>query len=157
MQVLYNYDDQLTTAIWTVYPCKLQSSLKFDLDSVFPDQFKACSVPLLKKCNLDKEDLSNCRPISYLSFLSKLTKRMVKNHLTQHLSSNNLHKFQSTYTKLHLTKCTFLAVNDHIIKAMFQQQVTALSLGSRVGFLPEKTCLCHTWGLSRFKLVHRHV
>jgi len=49
---------------------------------IFPDQFKSCSViPLLKKNNLDKEDHSNYRPISHLSFLFKLT---------SHLSTNNL-------------------------------------------------------------------
>jgi len=44
------------------------------ISGTFPDQFKSCSViPLLKKYNLDKEDLSNYRLISHLSFLSKLT------------------------------------------------------------------------------------
>ena len=58
---------------------------------VFPDECTACSViPLLKKCNLDKEDLFNYRPMSYLSLLSKLTERVVKNRLTQHISGNNL-------------------------------------------------------------------
>jgi len=58
------------------------------VSGTFPDQFKSCSViPLLKKYNLDKEDLSNYRPISHLSFLSKLyTERVVKNRLT----TNNL-------------------------------------------------------------------
>ena len=38
---------------------------------VFPNKFKISSViPLLKKYNLDKENLSNYRPISHLSFLS---------------------------------------------------------------------------------------
>ena len=96
----------------------------------FPDQFKACSVsPLLKKYNLDKEDLSNYRPISHLSFLSKLTERVVKNRLTLHLANNNLlNAFQSAYTKHHSTESTLLAVHDHIIKSMSQQQVTALCL-----------------------------
>ena len=41
---------------------------------VFPKQFKLSSViPLLKKYNLDKEDLSNYRPISHLSFISETT------------------------------------------------------------------------------------
>jgi Reverse transcriptase (RNA-dependent DNA polymerase) len=97
---------------------------------VFPDQFKCCSViPLLKKYNLDKDDLSNYRPISHLSFLSKLTERVVKNRLTQHLSTNNLlNSFQSAYTKHHSTESTLLAVHDHLIKAMSQQHVTALCL-----------------------------
>jgi len=62
------------------------------VSGTFPDQFKSCSViPLLKKYNLDKEDLSNYRPISHLSFLSKLTERVVKNRLTDaHFSAKNL-------------------------------------------------------------------
>jgi len=49
---------------------------------IFPDQFKNCSVhPHLKKSNLDKDDLGIYCPISHLSFLSKLTERVVKLHL----------------------------------------------------------------------------
>ena len=97
---------------------------------VFPDKFKSSSViPLLKKFNLDKEDLSIYRPISHLSFLSKLKERVVKDRLTQHLSRNNLlDSFQSAYTKYHSTESTLLAVHDHIIKAMSQQNVSALCL-----------------------------
>jgi len=71
----------------------------------FTDHFKSCSViTLLKKYNLDKEDLSNYRPISHLSFLSKLTERVVKNRSTSHLSTNNLlNSYQSAHTKHHST------------------------------------------------------
>ena len=97
---------------------------------VFPDQFKSCSVhPHLKKANLDKEDLSNYRPISHLSFLSKLTERVVKLRLTEYLSNNNLlNPFQSAYIKHHSTETALLSVHDHIIKAMSHQQVTCLTL-----------------------------
>ena len=97
---------------------------------VFPDQFKSCSVhPLLKKANCDKDELSNYRPISHLSFLSKLTESVVKNRLTDFLSANNLlNSFQSAYTKFHSTETTLLAVHDHIIRAISQQQVTCLCL-----------------------------
>ena len=75
---------------------------------VFPDKFKDCSVhPLLKKSNLDKENLSNYRPISHLSYLSKLTERLVKNRLTDHLIKNLLlNPYQSAYTKFHSTETT---------------------------------------------------
>jgi len=56
---------------------------------IFPDQFKNCSVhPHLNKSNLDKDDIGNYRPISHLSFLSKLTERVVKLHLADYLSTN---------------------------------------------------------------------
>jgi len=97
---------------------------------VLPKQFKLCSViPFLKKYNLDKEYLSNYRPISHKSFLSKLTQRVVKLRLTHHLSPNDLlNSFQSAYTKYHSTESTLLSVLDHIIKAMSQQKITALCL-----------------------------
>jgi len=97
---------------------------------VFPDQFKSCSVhPKLKKSNLDREDLSNYRPISHLSFLSKLTERIVKLRLLDYLTTNNLiNSFQSAYIKHHSTETTLLSVHDHIIKAISHQQITCLTL-----------------------------
>ena len=74
--------------------------------SIFPDQFKNCSVhPHLEKPSLDKKNLANYRPISHLSYLSKLTERIVKTRLTEHLSNNNLlNPFQSAYIKGHSTE-----------------------------------------------------
>jgi len=64
--------------------------------------------------------------ISYLSFLSKLAECVVKNRLTQHLSSNNLlNKYQSAYAEHYSTESTLLPVPDRIIKAVSQQQVSA--------------------------------
>jgi len=68
-------------------------------------------------------------PIIDVSFLSKLTERVVKQRLTHHLSSNHLlNSFQSAYTAHHSTESTLLSVQDHIIKAMAQQKITALCL-----------------------------
>ena len=84
---------------------------------------------LLKKPSLDKENLSNYCPISHLSYLSKLTEKIVKTRLTEHLTNNNLlNPFQSAYIKSHSTETTLLSVHDHIIKAMSLQQVTCLTL-----------------------------
>jgi len=99
----------------------------------FPDQFKSCSViPLLKKYNLDKEDLSNYIDLSliFLSYLNLLSALfVVKNCLSTHLSTNNLlNSYQSAYTKHHSTESTLIAVHDPIIKSMSEQKVTALCL-----------------------------
>ena len=105
--------------------------INFSLSTgIFPDEFKNCSVhPKLKKHNLDKENLSNYRPISHLSFISKLTERLVKNRLTEYLHQNNLtNSFQSAYTKFNSTETTLLTLHDHIIRAISQQQVTGLCL-----------------------------
>jgi len=64
-----------------------------------------------------------------ISFLSKLTERVVKLRLTDSLSTNNLlNSLQSTYIKHHSTETTRLSVHDHIIKALCHQQVICLTL-----------------------------
>jgi len=75
------------------------------------------------------ESLSNYRPISNLSFLSKLTERIVKDHITHHLSTNSMfNSFQSVYTKHHSTETTLIALHDDLIRAMDKQEVTSLTL-----------------------------
>ena len=96
----------------------------------FPSSLKQCIVtPLLKKPSLDKENPSNYRPISNLSFLSKLVERVVKSRLDQHLASNSLYNpCQSAYTRYHSTETALLAVHDSLIRAIAHQQVTCLCL-----------------------------
>jgi len=96
----------------------------------FPSVFKRAIVtPLLKKPSLDKESLSNYRPISNLSFLSKLTERVVKCRISEHLASNSMfNTFQSAYTKFHSTETTLLSLHDDLIQAMDKQQITGLTL-----------------------------
>jgi hypothetical protein len=92
---------------------------------VFPDQFKNCSVHThLKMSNLDTENISNYRSTFHLSFLSKLTERIVKLRLTDYLSNNNLFStfstFQSADIKSDSAETTLLFVHDHLIKAMIK-------------------------------------
>jgi len=57
------------------------------------------------------------------------TDRIVKLHLVDHLSTNNLlHSFHSAYIKHHSIETTLLSVHDHIIDSMSYQQVTCLTL-----------------------------
>src|SRR5664279_745040 len=83
---------------------------------VFPSQLKqAIITPLIKKPSLDREFLSYYRPISNLSFLSKLTERITKDRLHHHLASHTMYRynsFQSAYTKFHSTETTLLALHD---------------------------------------------
>jgi len=65
--------------------------------------------PLLKKPNLDKNQLSNYRPISNLSLVFKIIERVVKSRLTEHLTSNNLlNPHQSAYIQHHSTETALL-------------------------------------------------
>lgn len=61
---------------------------------VFPESFKsAVVVPILKKPGLDVDMVANCRPISHLSFLSKVFEKVVFKQLTEHLSTICLKHF----------------------------------------------------------------
>ena len=54
--------------------------------------------PTVKKASLNKEDLSNYCPIVNLSVISKITEKIVKKRLLDHLTSNSLlNPFQSAF------------------------------------------------------------
>ena len=53
--------------------------------STFPLNFKEAHVgPLLKKTSLPKNELKNYRPVSNLSFISKILEKIVANRLQAH-------------------------------------------------------------------------
>ena len=82
--------------------------------------------PLLKKPALDKDELSNYRPISNLSLISKIIERVVKFRLSDHLTSNNLKNLhQSAYCKHHSTET---ALHDHLINAIGSRKISCLCL-----------------------------
>ena len=69
------------------------------LTGCVPVCFKSAIVnPLLKKSGLDPAECKNFRPVSNLSYLSKLLERLVADQLIPHLSLHNcLDTFQSAY------------------------------------------------------------
>ena len=97
---------------------------------VFPDCLKSAIVcPLLKKPNLDIEDLKNYRPVSNLKFLSKVLERIVAVRLHDHLESHNLSEsFQSAYKKHHGTETALLKVHNDIFQALDAKQAMFLVL-----------------------------
>jgi len=78
-------------------------------------------TPVLKKLFLDKENLSNYRPISNLSTISKIVERVVQSRLTDHLVRNQLlNPFQSAYWKFHSTETLPLYADDSQLFISFQ-------------------------------------
>ena len=83
----------------------------------FSDTLKVAFVtPLIKKITLDCEILKNYRPVSNLSFLSKLIERIVCTQLVSHLKANGLYEiFQSAYREFHSTETALLRVQNDLL------------------------------------------
>ena len=85
--------------------------------STFPSQFKSAIVkPFVKKSSLDPENLKNYRPVSNLTFVSKIIEKIVATCLNEHLETYNLfEKYQSAYKKFHGTETAILKVQNDIL------------------------------------------
>jgi hypothetical protein len=88
------------------------------LDAAYvPRAFKNSRIrPLLKKANLDANELKNYRPVSNLPFISKILEKVVDVRIENHLKNNDLHEVnQSAYRKFHSTETALLKVQNDIL------------------------------------------
>ena len=99
-------------------------------NGIFPNPFKQAIVtPLLKKSTLSKEDLKSYRPVSGLSFLSKLVERIVAAQIRSHMDSHDLgNTFQSAYKVGHSTETALLCIKNEIHLSLSKGMPTALVL-----------------------------
>ena len=82
--------------------------------------------PLIKKPSLNLNELKNYRPVSNLSYVSKLLERVVALRLNSHMQDYGLQEpLQSTYKPGHSTE-TLLRVHNDILTNMDGQSVTML-------------------------------
>ena len=92
----------------------------------YPDVFKTARVSALFKGG-DKTNCDNYRPISVLPQLNVVFERLIKERLTSFLTENKiLHKNQFGFQKGHSTAHAITVVNEHIIKNIEKQRVSAL-------------------------------
>ena len=87
------------------------------LTGVFLEQCKHAIVrPLLKKHNLDPEELRNYRPVSNLHFISKIIEKIVAERLEEHLNSFSLYDpLQSAYRSGHSTETAIVKLSTDIV------------------------------------------
>ena len=98
------------------------------VSGVFPSK-SALVKPLLRKMSLDPDDLKNYRPVSDLSFLSKVLERIVLSQLNEHLNHNNLlSPLQSAYRPNHSTETALLSIVNNLLTAMDNNKICILTL-----------------------------
>ena len=99
-------------------------------DGVLPDAKKHANVtPILKKADLDPDNTKSYKPISNLSFVSKLNERLVSHRLTSYLSQHNLlPTLQSAYRQNHSTETATLKVVSDALDAADTGQITLLAM-----------------------------
>ena len=90
---------------------------------------KAVIRPLIKKVTLDPETFKNYRPVSNLSFISKILEKVIARGLNEYLADNNLHtKMQSAYKGFHSTETALLRVHNDLTRALDNKQMAILVL-----------------------------
>lgn len=97
---------------------------------VFPDPFKQALVtPLLKKPSLDVNELKNYRPVSNLSFISKILEKLALAQISDYLNSNSLlDPLQSAYRPGHSTETALLKVVNDLLLSIDNRNVSLLTL-----------------------------
>ena len=115
--------DILLPSITKLVNCSLSEVL-------VPDGFKKAVVtPLIKKASLPVEDLKNYRPVSGLSFISKLVERVVAKQLVNHSHQHDLdNSYQSAYKSGHSTETALLSIKNDIHLSLSRGEATALVL-----------------------------
>ena len=98
-------------------------------DGIFPECWK-CPVitPLLKKPGLEPIP-KNYRPISNLSYLSKIIEKAALTQYVDHVESAGLSSsYNSAYKKNHSTETLLVKLHSDIMNNMDNKQVTLLVL-----------------------------
>ena len=96
----------------------------------FPRDWKTAIVrPLLKKANLDKNIMKNYRPVSNLSFISKVVERCMLSQFNSHCAKNCLlPDFQSAYRKNYSTETSLVKLTNDILNSMESQKITMMAI-----------------------------
>ena len=89
----------------------------------------ALVTALLKKTGLNANDIKNYRPISNLSFVSKLLERHVAVDLRRYIDENKLlDPYQSAYRPHHSTETALVRIHDDIMQALDRRKGVILDL-----------------------------
>ena len=86
-------------------------------------------LPLIKKLSLDPEVLNNFRPVSNLTFLSKVVEKVIAVRFKSHITNNRIDdSHQCAYKENHSTETALVRVHSDIIKALDNHECVLLVL-----------------------------
>ena len=86
-------------------------------------------LPKIKNVSLDKEDLNSFRPITNLTFVSKVIERTAAYQTQHYLTSNKLYpKLQAAYQQSHSTETALIRVQNDILRAIDNKNEVILVL-----------------------------
>ena len=69
-------------------------------ESIIHKSLKTALIrPLLKKTGLDSDILKNYRPVSNLTFISKVIEKVISGRLNEHLINNSLSDQRAVYSQ----------------------------------------------------------
>ena len=96
--------------------------------STVPQDLKEARItPLIKGAEMDPEDMKSYRPVSRLSYLSKLLEKAAVDQLDDYLVKNGLNEVhQSAYRKYHSTETALLKICDDLLCAMDRSECSVL-------------------------------
>jgi hypothetical protein len=120
------------------------------LSGIVPHQMKKAVVtPLHKKPQLDT-CLKNYRPVSNLSFISKVVERLIASQINDYLSIHGLNEpFQSAYRKAHSTETALIRVQNDLLMALDKQHIAILIM---LDLSSAFDTVCHKQLLNRLHL-----
>jgi hypothetical protein len=121
-QLIFAHLPSILPAITAIVNCALIEGLPVSLKH-------AHVAPRLKKSGNDRQALSNYRPVSNLTFLSKVIERVVSRRLTKHLTEEGIWDPQQfAYRPHHSCETAMVLLLDKVYTTMDNQQVTLLML-----------------------------
>ena len=96
----------------------------------FPSALKTASIrPGLKKPTLDVDDLKSYRPISNLTYLSKILEKVVHHQLNDYVNHNGLYSpHQSGYRKFHSCETAVAKIHNDILMLIDKKENVLLLL-----------------------------
>ena len=99
------------------------------MEGTFPNSEKLALIKPTIKNNLDPQLLNSYRPVSNLSYLSKMIESAALQQLNEHLGKINvLPEMQSAYRKHHSTETALCSVVDDLLKSMDEGKCSIIIL-----------------------------